>query len=245
MNRIAMSRAAVGVVAGADRPRPRCRAIGFCLPIFQSIDWQSLTFTGERHQIAAACSRARIRREIVERMCDRPRGCGIHYPRACRRRHRARRPARARTGRFDQRHHRSADRRRRLAQRAAQLGQRFEQRLRRVGRLRPRRAPRRVAVDPRLELPGRRHCGAESNRRTTRESGPSRRARRRAPSIGARGRSSASVRQLQQRRVRSSRRFEYCDRTSKRLAACTRVQRDGTSQQQAARPAAATAMPVR
>ena len=52
--------------AGIDR-------IGFCLPNFHSIDWQSLTFIGERHEISLrvpgptlATALARLRDGLAE-----------------------------------------------------------------------------------------------------------------------------------------------------------------------------------
>ena len=67
MNRIAMSRAAAGLlralIARAGIPRDR-----ILLTDVQSIDWQSLTFTGERHHIALRVPGPRPG-ELVERMC--------------------------------------------------------------------------------------------------------------------------------------------------------------------------------
>lgn len=67
MNRIPMSSAAAALlralIARAGAPRDR-----ILLTDAQSIDWRSLTFTGERHQIELRIPGADSR-AIVERMC--------------------------------------------------------------------------------------------------------------------------------------------------------------------------------
>lgn len=67
MNSIALSQAASGLlralIARAGVPRNR-----ILLTDVQSVDWQSLTFTGERHQIQLRVAGADAR-EIVDRMC--------------------------------------------------------------------------------------------------------------------------------------------------------------------------------
>ena len=69
MNRIAMSGAASGLLraligrARVDRDR-------ILLTNISSIDWQSLTFSGERHRIELRIP-GPTSAEIVERMCDR------------------------------------------------------------------------------------------------------------------------------------------------------------------------------
>jgi hypothetical protein len=69
MNRIAMSAAASGLLrALVGRARvPRDRIL---LTNIRSVDWQSLTFTGERHQIEIRVPGPNSG-EIVERMCVR------------------------------------------------------------------------------------------------------------------------------------------------------------------------------
>lgn len=69
MNRIAMSVAASGLLrALVGRARvPRDRIL---LTNIRSVDWQSLTFTGERHQIDIRVPGPNSG-EIVERMCAR------------------------------------------------------------------------------------------------------------------------------------------------------------------------------
>lgn len=68
MIKIAMSPAASALlrvlIARAGVPRDR-----ILLTDAQSIDWQSLTLTGERHQIELRVPGPRSR-EVVERMCD-------------------------------------------------------------------------------------------------------------------------------------------------------------------------------
>ena len=68
MIKIAMSPAASALlralIARAGVPRDR-----ILLTDVQSIDWQSLTLTGERHQIELRVPGPRSR-EVVERMCD-------------------------------------------------------------------------------------------------------------------------------------------------------------------------------
>ena len=68
MNRIPMSAAAAALLraliarSGASRDR-------ILLSDVRSVDWQSLTLTGERHEIQLRVSRPGSR-AIVERMCD-------------------------------------------------------------------------------------------------------------------------------------------------------------------------------
>ena len=68
MTRLNISPAASSVfralVARAGVPRDR-----ILLTDAQSVDWRSLTFTGERHRIGLRLPRPESR-EIVERMCD-------------------------------------------------------------------------------------------------------------------------------------------------------------------------------
>ena len=69
MNRIAMSGAASGLLrALIGRARvPRDRIL---LTNISSVDWQSLTFSGERHRIELRIPGPNSG-EVVERMCDR------------------------------------------------------------------------------------------------------------------------------------------------------------------------------
>lgn len=69
MNRLPMSAAASALLrALAARSRaPRDRIL---LSDVRSVDWQSLTFTGERHEIELRIPGPNSR-EVVDRMCDR------------------------------------------------------------------------------------------------------------------------------------------------------------------------------
>ena len=69
MNRIPMSAAASAVVRAlvARSRAPRDRIL---LSDVRSIDWQSLTFAGERHEIELRVPGPNSR-EVVDRMCDR------------------------------------------------------------------------------------------------------------------------------------------------------------------------------
>lgn len=69
MNGIAMSGAASGLVR-ALIGRARVSRDRILLTNISSVDWQSLTFTGERHRIALRIPGPNSS-EVVERMCDR------------------------------------------------------------------------------------------------------------------------------------------------------------------------------
>jgi len=68
MNRLAMSSAATGLlralIARAGVPRDR-----ILLSDVYSVDWRSLTFTGERHELELRIPGPEAMR-VVERMCD-------------------------------------------------------------------------------------------------------------------------------------------------------------------------------
>jgi hypothetical protein len=67
MSRMAMSQAAASLVR-ALIARGRSERNRILLTDVQSVDWQSLTFTGERHQIAFRII-GRDSSQIAERMC--------------------------------------------------------------------------------------------------------------------------------------------------------------------------------
>lgn len=108
MMKLALSAAAAGLLrallarAGVSRDR-------ILLTEFRSVDWNSLTFSGERHEIDFRVSRCRPRFRVA---FGRPRGGGIRHPRPHRRGHFHPAKAQKESRRFDQRSDRSADDRR-------------------------------------------------------------------------------------------------------------------------------------
>ena len=106
-----MSDAAAGLLRALARPRRRRVAIGFCLSMSRSTEWQSLTFIGERHQMCfrVAGPDADV---IVAQLVRRPRRCRVFDSRADRRRHCDCLGPRAANRRLDQPRARSADDRR-------------------------------------------------------------------------------------------------------------------------------------
>ena len=67
MNRIAMSQAA-GALVRALAGRARIERNRILLTEAHSVDWRSLTFTGERHQIGLRVT-GRDSAQVAERMC--------------------------------------------------------------------------------------------------------------------------------------------------------------------------------
>lgn len=69
MNRLPMS-AAASALLRALAARSRASRDRILLSDVRSVDWQSLTFTGERHEIELRVPGPNSR-EIIDRMCDR------------------------------------------------------------------------------------------------------------------------------------------------------------------------------
>ena len=132
MKRIAISPAASALLrclAG----RARVARDRILLIDVRSVDWRSLTFTGERHQLDLRIT-GPDSRIIVERMCDRLEDAEFSNPRRDRRRYRAGRKPRPFAGWVDHNQHRSTDDSGRLAERAAQFGKRGRERVGSIGR---------------------------------------------------------------------------------------------------------------